>query len=100
MQSELKQDNQIHLEFDESTFWNNLRKKRNWSSTGLDKTTNFWIKACKSLLTAFSLTVKNFNAEQVSFSSLVTWRQDSNDSEMQRSKGKRPQTNHLLKHKI
>ena len=41
MQSELKRDNQIHLEFDESTFWNNLRKKRNWSSTGLDKTTNF-----------------------------------------------------------
>ena len=58
MQSELKQDNQIHLEFDESTFWNNLRKKRNWSSTGLGKTTNFWIKVCKSLLTAFSLAVK------------------------------------------
>ena len=58
MQSELKQDNQIHLELDESTFWNNLRKKRNWSSTGLDKTTNFWTKVCKSLLTTFSFEVK------------------------------------------
>ena len=49
---------QSEFEFDELTFWNNLKKKRNWSSTGLDKTTNFWIKVCKSLLTAFSLAVK------------------------------------------
>ena len=67
MQSELKQDNQIHLEFDESTFWNNLRKKRNWSSTGLDKTTNFWIKVCKSLLTAFSLAVKTLMQNKLPF---------------------------------
>ena len=58
MQSELKQDNQIRLEFDESTFWNCLRKKRNWTSTGLDKITNFWIKVCKSLLKAFPMAVK------------------------------------------
>ena len=67
MQSELKQDNQIHLEFDESTFWNNLRKKRYWSSTGLDKTTNFWIKVCKSLLTAFSLAVKTLMQNKLPF---------------------------------
>ena len=67
MQSELKQDNQIHLEFDESTFWNNLRKKRNWSSTGLDKATNFWIKVCKSLLTAFSLAVKTLMQNKLLF---------------------------------
>ena len=67
MQSELKQDNQIHLEFDESTFWNNLKKKRNWSSTGLDKTTNFWIKVCKSLLTAFSLAVKTLMQNKLPF---------------------------------
>ena len=67
MQSELKRDNQIHLEFDESTFWNNLRKKRNWSSTGLDKTTNFWIKVCKSLLTSFSLPVKTLMQNKLPF---------------------------------
>ena len=67
MQSELKQDNQIHLEFDESTFWNNLKKKRNWSSTGLDKTTNFWIKVCKSLLIAFSLAVKTLMQNKLPF---------------------------------
>ena len=67
MQSELKRDNQIHLEFDESTFWNNLRKKRNWSSTGLDKTTNFWIKVCKSLLTSFSLAVKTLMQNKLPF---------------------------------
>ena len=67
MQSELKWDNQIHLEFDESTFWNNLRKKRNWSSTGLDKTTNFWIKVCKSLLTSFSLAVKTLMQNKLPF---------------------------------
>ena len=67
MQSELKWDNQIHLEFDESTLWNNLRKKRNWSSTGLDKTTNFWIKECKSLLTSFSLTVKTLMQNKLPF---------------------------------
>ena len=67
MQSELKQDNQIHLEFDESTFWNNLRKKRNWSSTGLNKTTNFSIKVCKSLLTALSLAVKTLMQNKLPF---------------------------------
>ena len=67
MQSELKRDNQIHLEFDESTFWNNLRKKRNWSSTGRDKTTNFWIKVCKSLLTSFSLAVKTLMQNKLPF---------------------------------
>ena len=67
MQSELKWDNQIHLEFDESTLWNNLRKKRNWSSTGLDKTTNFWIKECKSLLTSFSLAVKTLMQNKLPF---------------------------------
>ena len=67
MQSELKRDNQIHLESDESTFWNNLRKKRNWSSTGLDKTTNFWIKVCKSLLTSFSLAVKTLMQNKLPF---------------------------------
>ena len=67
MQSELKRDNQIHLEFDESTFWNNLRKKRNWNSTGLDKTTNFWIKVCKSLLTSFSLAVKTLMQNKLPF---------------------------------
>ena len=67
MQSELKQDNQIHLEFDESTFWNNIRKKRNLSSIGLDKTTNFWIKVCKSLLTAFSLAVKTLMQNKLPF---------------------------------
>ena len=67
MQSELKRDNQIHLEFDESTFWNNLRKKRNWSSTGLDKTTYFWIKVCKSLLTSFSLAVKTLMQNKLPF---------------------------------
>ena len=67
MESELKQDNQIHLEFDDSTFWNNLRKTRNWSSTGLDKTTNFWIKVCKSLLTAFSLAVETLMQNNLPF---------------------------------
>ena len=67
MQSVLKQGNQIHLEFDESTFWNNLRKKRNWSSTGLNKTTNFWIKVCKSLLTAFSPEVKTLMQNKLPF---------------------------------
>ena len=67
MQSEFKRDNQIHLEFDESTLWNNLRKKRNWSSTGLDKTTNFWIKVCKSLLTSFSLAVKTLMQNKLPF---------------------------------
>ena len=67
MQSELKRDNQIHLEFDESTFWSNLRKKRNWSSTGLDKTTNFWIEVCKSLLTSFSLAVKTLMQNKLPF---------------------------------
>ena len=37
MQSELKQDNQIHLEFDESTFWNNLRKKETGAQLDLTK---------------------------------------------------------------
>ena len=67
MQSELKWDNQINLEFDESTFWNNLRKKRNWSSTGLDKTTNFWIKVCESLLTSFSFAVKTLMQNKLPF---------------------------------
>ena len=67
IQSELKRDNQIHLEFDESTFWNSLRKKRNWGSTGLDKTTNFWIKVCKSLLTSFSLAVKTLMQNKLPF---------------------------------
>ena len=67
MQSELKHDNQIHLEFNESTFWNNLRKKRNWSSTGFEKTTNFWIKVCKSLLKAFSLAVKTLMQNKLPF---------------------------------
>ena len=67
MQSELKRDSQIHLAFDESTFWNNLRKKRNWSSTGLDKTTNFWTKVCKSLLTSFFLAVKTLMQNKLPF---------------------------------
>ena len=67
MQSELKRDNQIHLEFDESTFWSNLRKKRNWSSTGLDKTTNFWIKVYKSLVTSFSLAAKTLMQNKLPF---------------------------------
>ena len=54
-------------EFDEPIFWNNLRKKRNWSSTGLDKTTNFWIKVCTSLLTAFSLAVKTLVQNKLPF---------------------------------
>ena len=45
----------------------NAKKKRNWSATGLRKTTNFWIKVCKSLITAFSLAVKTLMQNNLPF---------------------------------
>ena len=68
----------------------------------LDKTTNFWIKVCKSLLTAFSLAVKTLMQNKLSFPHWLPGARTVMIPKCKdpRAKDQRPKTNHLLKHKL
>ena len=68
-------------------FGTTLERKETGAQLDLTKQQTSGLKYANSCFNSRLLGSQNFDAEQVAFSSLVTWRQDSNDSEMQRSTG-------------